>query len=171
METEKNKKNKIQYFILVCFSLSLLISACGNTNIALATPSPIVVASETLTSAPMTVLTPTSSCIDDLTFISDVTIQDYSVVEPGSILDKQWLIQNSGSCNWDSHYRLRLIDGDALGAIVEQALFPARAGMQTTLRIIFTAPQQSGEYLSEWQAYNPEGIPFGKSFFMKIVVQ
>jgi hypothetical protein len=90
---------------------------------------------------------------------------------PGTKLDKQWLVQNNGDCNWDTRYRLRLISGDALGASAEQALYPARAGTQATLRILFTAPQVTGEYISEWQAYNADGIAFGKSFFIKIEVQ
>ena len=75
---------------------------------------------------------------------------------PGSTLDKQWLVQNSGDCNWDARYRLRLISGDALGAATEQALYPARAGTQATLRILFTAPQEAGDYVSEWQAFDRE---------------
>jgi hypothetical protein len=87
------------------------------------------------------------------------------------MLDKQWLVQNSGDCNWDGNYRLRLISGDALGASTEQALYPARAGTQATLRILFTAPQKVGGYISEWQAFNAHGIAFGASFFIKIEVQ
>jgi hypothetical protein len=92
-------------------------------------------------------------------------------VAPGKLLDKQWLVQNNGDCNWDARYRLRLISGDALGASTEQALYPARAGSQASLRILFTAPQESGEYVSEWQAFDANGIPFGESFFIKVVVQ
>ena len=90
---------------------------------------------------------------------------------PGKLLDKQWLVQNNGDCNWDARYRLRLISGDALGASPEQALYPARAGSQANLRILFTAPQEAGDYVSEWQAFDANGIPFGESFFIKIVVQ
>ena len=93
------------------------------------------------------------------------------MVAPGSLLDKQWLVQNSGDCNWDSRYRLRLISGDALGAATEQALYPARAGTQAAIRMLFTAPQDSGVYVSEWQAFDPNGVPFGKSFYIKIEVQ
>jgi hypothetical protein len=103
--------------------------------------------------------------------LEDVTIPDNSIVAPGSTLDKQWLVQNSGSCNWDNHYRLRLINGDTLGASPEQALFPARAGMQATLHTVFTAPLEAGDYISEWQAFDAKGIPFGESFFIKITVQ
>ena len=114
---------------------------------------------------------PTPICTNNLSFIKDVTIPDGTVVAPGSILDKQWLVQNSGNCNWDTHYRLQFISGDALGATTEQAIFPARAGTQATLRILFTAPQEAGEYISEWQAFDAHGIAFGDSFFIKIQVQ
>ncbi len=115
--------------------------------------------------------TSTPVCTDNLVFINDVTIPDGTVVAPGSTADKQWLVQNSGDCNWDKRYRLRLISGDALGASAEQALYPARAGTQATLRILFTAPQAPGDYVSEWQAFDANGVPFGESFFIKIEVQ
>lgn len=114
---------------------------------------------------------PTPICTDNLAFISDLTIPDGTVVAPGDVLDKRWLVQNSGNCNWDTRYRLRRISGDAFGASNEQALFPARAGTQAILRIVFIAPQEAGEYISEWQAFDANGISFGESFFIKIEVQ
>lgn len=58
-----------------------------------------------------------------------------------------------------------------MGASPEQALYPARAGMQVIVRIYFTAPLEAGEYFSEWQAFDAKGIPFGEVFFIKIIVQ
>ena len=159
-------------------SVGLFISACKGGNSPTPFPSPFPHPAPTLelpTSAPTPLLSPeptsTSICSDNLIFISDVTIPDGTVVAPGSLLDKQWLVQNSGDCNWDSRDRLRLISGDPLGAAPEQALYPARAGTQATLRILFTAPQETGEFISEWQAFDANGISFGKSFFIKIEVQ
>jgi hypothetical protein len=91
-------------------------------------------------------------------------------VSPGAVLDKQWLVYNSGSCNWSAGYRLRFVRGERMGAAPEYALFPARAGSQATMQIRFTAPAQAGTYLSEWQAHDPNGLPFGDSFFIKVVV-
>ncbi len=85
-------------------------------------------------------------------------------------MDKQWLVQNSGSCNWDSTYRLKWIGGDPMGAATEQSLYPARAGTQATLRIIFSAPAGEGLYESAWQAVDPDGNVFGDLVFIKIVV-
>jgi hypothetical protein len=91
-------------------------------------------------------------------------------VTAGQTVDKQWLVANSGTCNWDVRYRLKLLSGDALGAVTEQALFPARAGTQATLRILFTAPQSPGTYQSAWQAVAPDATPFGDAIYIQIVL-
>ena len=157
--------------LFICFFL-LAAVACGGRRPAAPTPTaPGPVVTQTPFSVPPAAPTPTSPCADSLLFLEDVTIPDYSVVSPGTILDKQWLVQNSGSCNWDSRYRLRLISGDAMGVPEEQALYPARAGMQADIRILFTAPSDPGGYSSEWQAFDPDGLPFGESFAIRITVQ
>lgn len=111
-----------------------------------------------------------SFCTDSLTFIKDNSIPDGSEVKPGEKLDKRWEVENSGTCNWDQRYRIRLIGGPHLGAPGEQALFPARGGSRAELRMIFTAPNEADRYRSAWQAYNPQGEPFGDPFFIEIDV-
>lgn len=100
-----------------------------------------------------------------------MTIPDGTVVPPGASIDKQWLVQNNGTCNWDSRYRLKFVGGLEMGAVTEQALFPARAGSQATLRILFTAPSEPGTYTTAWQPIGPNGEPFGDPVFMEINVQ
>lgn len=113
---------------------------------------------------------PTPPCTDGLTYVQDLTIPDGTNFAPGQQIDKQWLVSNSGTCNWDDRYRLKLIGGDAMSASPLLALFPARAGTQATIRIVFTAPQQTGLYQSQWQAMNPEGLDFGDAFYISIAV-
>jgi hypothetical protein len=136
----------------------------------LATTTPIPVL---FTPVPTVTITPTLTgpCTNNLEFLQDVTIPDNTIVSPGLPMDKQWLISNSGTCNWDSTYRLKLIGGDPLGASSEQILFPARAGTQTTLHIVFTSPEAAGTYESSWQAFSPDGNAFGDPIFMKLIVQ
>lgn len=166
----------LYFFGMAC--VLLLETACAGSasptplSTPFSTPTAILVpTTTTLTVTQPLAPTPTPVCIANLTFINDVTIPDDTRVSPGTLLDKQWLVQNSGDCNWDAGFRLRLISGDALGASTEQALFPARAGAQATLRIFFTAPQAAGQYVSEWQAFDANGIAFGESFFIKFQVQ
>ncbi|MBE0695427.1 MAG: hypothetical protein IH586_00735 [Anaerolineaceae bacterium] len=115
--------------------------------------------------------TPTITCKDQLKFLSDLTIPDGTVVAPDSTLDKRWEVENSGNCNWDEKYRVRLIAGPELSAQKEQALYPARSGTRAVIRFIFKAPLETGSYRSAWQAYDPNGEPFGDPFFIDIIVQ
>ena len=135
----------------------------------LATTTPIPVL---FTPVPTLTITPTQAgpCINGLEFLQDITIPDDTTITFGATIDKQWLVKNSGTCNWDSTYRLKWIGGDPLGAAQEQMLFPARAGTQITLRILFTAPTVEGTYESAWQAYGPDRSAFGDPVFMKIII-
>lgn len=112
-----------------------------------------------------------TDCQDNLVFRSDVTIPDGTSIQADSTLDKRWEVENTGSCNWQQDYRVRLIAGPELGAQPEQALYPARSGTRAVIRIVFKAPTEPGNYRSAWQAFNPQGEPFGDPFFIDIVVE
>ncbi|MCI0553552.1 MAG: hypothetical protein L0287_21610, partial [Anaerolineae bacterium] len=122
---------------------------------------------------PLPTILPTTNpdeCVNNLTFVSDLTIPDNSFVTYGATIDKQWLVQNSGTCNWDETYRLRHIGGAALGAPEEIMLYPAKSGTQANIQIIFTAPFTDGEYESAWQAFDPFGLAFGDPIYIRIQV-
>jgi hypothetical protein len=125
-------------------------------------------------STPLPTIIPTvdpAECSNGLTFVEDLTIPDDTVITFGLVFDKQWLVQNSGTCHWNSDYRLKHIGGGTLGASEEIALYPARAGTQATLQIWFTAPFAEGVYESAWQAVGADGIAFGDPVYIRVVVQ
>jgi Ig-like domain from next to BRCA1 gene len=171
--------------LLAIIAALFLIAACTPTptptlfiapRAATATPpfvpgeTPVI---PTLTPQPVATSSPTATppCMDGLTFVQDVTVPDGTVVSPGASIDKQWLVQNSGTCNWDSRYRLKFVGGQAMVAEAEQALYPARAGSQATISMAFTAPSEPGTYTTAWQAINPDGEAFGDPVFMEVTVQ
>jgi hypothetical protein len=172
--------------VFLTISLTLLyLPACSATTTpapfiapkAAAPTSPLLTGEApripTYTPPPEPTASPLSTppCTDGLEFIEDLTIPDETVVPPAANLEKQWSVQNSGSCNWDARYRLKLVGGLELGAVQEQALYPARAGTLATLRITFIAPDQPGNYTTAWQAFGPDGQPFGDAIYMEITVQ
>lgn len=112
----------------------------------------------------------TPDCTNNLTYLLDLTIPDGTQVSAGSSLDKRWKVQNSGTCNWDERYRIKLVSGSEMGA-QEQALFPARGGTELTIQINFTAPAEPGTYQSAWQAHDLQGNRFGDPFYIQIIVQ
>lgn len=116
-------------------------------------------------------VTPEAPCYNSLRFVEDVNFPDGTVVRPEEKIEKLWRVENDGTCSWDSRYRMRLVEGDQLGAPAEYALFPARPGTQTDLRVIFIAPRESRYYRSTWQAYGPDGLAFGDPFYIDIFVQ
>lgn len=125
-------------------------------------------------STPLSTIFPTinpEDCLNDLAFVEDLTIPDNMFASFGSTLNKQWLVENSGTCPWNANYRLRNIGGAALGAPAEIALYPARAGTRATIQILFTAPFTEGVYESAWQAIDANGVAFGDPIYIRISVQ
>lgn len=167
----------------VLFLSALLLSACVRSsthNFPFDQTSqpyiPVTLAAPTQTTTAATTPTQLASdndpdCIDNLTYIDDLTILDGTVVAPGATLDKRWLVKNSGTCNWDERYEILFTGGSEMGAVTEQSLYPARSGAEATIQLFFTAPDEPGEYRSAWTATNPDGIAFGDPIYIYIVVE
>ena len=139
------------------------------------TPAPILTnipaaPSPTTANTPTPGSTPTPSCSNDLTFLEDITVPDGTTVSPGQEIDKHWRIRNSGSCNWNKEYRLQMIAGADFALNPEQLLYPARSNTEAVFNLFFTAPEENGTYSSAWQAFSPQGEPFGDTFFIQVVV-
>ncbi len=110
-------------------------------------------------------------CANGASFLEDLTIPDGSEVSPGETLDKRWSVQNSGTCDWSSGYRLVRLDSSEIGGQQELALYPARAGEIAVWQVQLVAPEQPGEYLASWQARSPDGELFGDQVFVLIEVR
>jgi len=111
-----------------------------------------------------------SNCTNQLEFLDDLTIPDGTEVLPGEKITKRWLIENTGSCNWNSSYSLQLISGLVLGSEKVQGLYPARQSTKAIVEITFSAPDNPGRYNSWWQAYDADGNRFGDPVYMEISV-
>ena len=121
-------------------------------------------------SAPTPQPTKQPNCVNQLEFLDDLTIPDGTEVLPGEKITKRWLIENTGSCNWNSSYSMQLISGLALGSEKTQGLYPARQSSKAIIEITFSAPDNPGRYNSWWQAYDPDGARFGDPVYMEISV-
>jgi hypothetical protein len=150
-----------------------LLPAPGSQDVAPFRPATLPAPATPTTPPPLDPVRPTPevACTDKITFISDLTIPDGTVVAPNSSLDKRWEVENSGTCNWDERYQLRLVSGPDLGAAVTQPLFPARSGTRAVIRMQMTAPAKTGDFKSAWRAYGPRGEPFGEIFYIQISVK
>ena len=172
---------KLAHLVIFCF-VFLLAACAGQATPTLYAPptkeSITAINSQTTPSNlesepgnPSPQPSPSPACSPGLAFLEDITIPDGTPVNQGETLDKRWLVENTGSCNWDDRFSIKLIAGPDMAAQPEYALFPARSGSQAEIRILFTAPQESGVHRSAWQAYDPQGELFGDPIFIEVVVQ
>lgn len=164
---------------LLMIVLASLSSACqpSETISPLPTPPPPPSAVPTTSqrSTPTarlasTAVPDTGNCLNDAVFVEDVTIPDFSLVQPGEVLDKRWNVRNTGTCDWGAGYKLVRVGEDNFQGETELALFPARAGNVAEVQVALTAPDEPGEYISRWQAQSPEGIQFGQEIYLLVLI-
>jgi hypothetical protein len=165
----------IPVLIIMVFSAGCNSQATGKEEAAYFVPPTIAVTSTpvpvaTIAGAATPEATSESGCSNLLAYIKDITVADGSIFSPGESIDKRWLVENQGTCNWNIRYSLRHSGGDPMSAVTVQSLAPVLAGSQSVLRIMFTAPLEPGKYRSAWQAYTPDSKPFGDPIFVVIEV-
>ena len=153
--------------------------ASGLTQTALALPTgtqtPTSTSTPTETNTPFptqatgTSVLPTDSCYS-LTFLTDVTIPDNTVMKPGEQFTKTWRVQNTGSCIWEAGFKLVYSGGNSLGAATLILTNPVSPGTTTNLSVFMTAPAKAGSYQSNWRMSNKAGAYFGDEMYAVIKV-
>ncbi len=167
-------------FLVIVLLLAFVLTSCASKpEVSLpfgGTPQPL----PTLTPNPTFIISSESSsgvkssgldCENDARFLEDLTFPDGEIVTPGQTIDKRWSVQNLGTCDWTSGYRLIHLGKDDFEAPETVALFPARAGTNAVWQVELRAPQEVGQYISQWQAQAPDGSKFGDVVYILITVE
>lgn len=89
---------------------------------------------------------------------------------PGTPIQQQWTVRNSGTTTWGAGYTLALQSGDGLGAPVTIAVPTTPPGAEATLALTGTAPTTPGTYRGVWQLRTAAGTWFGDRLWLDIVV-
>ena len=99
---------------------------------------------------------------DDVKFIRDVTIPDYTSVEIGAKFTKIWRLQNTGESTWTTGYKLVFDDGEKMGALDSISLpREVKPGETVDVSVDMVAPNAEGEYQGDWLLANENGVTFG----------
>jgi len=118
-----------------------------------------------------------AACTNSASLIADVTVPDGTQFAPNSGFNKTWQIKNTGTCTWDSSYKLVHAGGHLLGAV--SSFFPLRdsvlPGQTVDLTVNMVSPAIANTYQSDWKLQNGQGQIFGvgrnnSAFWVKIVV-
>ncbi len=158
-------------------------AAVVNTPIpAIPTDTPVPAATATPAATALPSVTPTSSLLPTpcyrAYFVKDVTIADYTVINPGATFIKTWRLQNTGSCDWSADTSLVFFSGTQMGGPSAQSLGQIVAvGDTIDLSVTLVAPTDAGTYTGYWMLRTSAGGRFGigdagdQSFWALIVVK
>jgi hypothetical protein len=96
-------------------------------------------------------------------FITDITIPDGTVFEPGEVFTKTWRLRNVGSCAWTSGYDIVFSGGDAMDGVspVQITSGTVNPGQSVDISVDLTAPASAGTYRGNWQLRDPSDVIFG----------
>lgn len=144
-------------------------------------PSPTLTATITTTVS----LTPTLGTTpavqtsgDRLEFVSDVSVPDGTVFEPGEEFEKTWRLLNTGTTTWTTGYKLVFYSGEMMdGPAAIQLPIEVQPGAQVDLSVTLIAPEEAGSYTGFWMLQNVQGQNFGigaeanTPFYVQIVVE
>jgi hypothetical protein len=116
--------------------------------------------------------TPGAGVCDSSQYLSDVTIPDGTVMQPGQEFTKTWRVRNSGTCAWSTSYSL-VYGGyaDRLGGQTTALTAEVAPGQESDVSIDMVAPTQAGNYVSAWRISNAQNFPFGEFLTVVIVVR
>lgn len=125
-------------------------------------------------------LTLSSNCENNMTFVSDVSIPDFSAVSAGKPFTKTWRVRNSGTCEWNDEYAIVFDMGDRMDG-AERTNLPTgtlvRPNELVEISVYMTAPVKHGSYAGYWKLEDGLRNRFGtgtdsdKALWVKVEVK
>lgn len=123
---------------------------------------------ETLTSTATAVpFTPTSTtppqACNKAQFVSDVNYPDGTSVIINANFTKTWRLQNTGTCDWTSGYKLIFFSGDRMSAPDETAITNGiiPSGAVADISVELKAPDTVGTYRGYFKLKSADNVIFG----------
>jgi hypothetical protein len=108
---------------------------------------------------------------NDAQFISE-TIPDDSEFDAGAEFTKSWRFKNTGTCTWNTNYKLVFKSGDQMGALASKALSGDVAPGETVdIGVDMTAPASAGTYQGYWKLVDDNGDNLINNVWVKIKVK
>jgi polar amino acid transport system substrate-binding protein len=129
------------------------------------TPQPVPTSAPAATATPVP---PPSSCLDGMAFVRHLTQE--SEMKPGQPFTKGWQVQNTGTCTWDTGYRLDFASGQPMGGQPVAVGRPVAPGETYDFQIQMVAPLRAGDHQGIWQMHNAQNRAFGERLKVNVRV-
>lgn len=114
---------------------------------------------------------PVNNRLNEMRFVADVTIPDYTLMQPGQKFTKTWRVRNSGTTTWGAGYVLDFFRDNQMGGPASIPLPRLAPGQMGVVSLELTAPSTPGEHQTTWKGRDPQGTFFEFDLFALIEVQ
>ena len=98
------------------------------------------------------------------------TIPDNTKFSPGETFTKSWTLKNTGTCDWNTGYKLSFKSGKDMSVKgyvnISEETDP---GEKIKIEVPMTAPASDGTYKGVWQMETNKGVKFGQVWVQIIV--
>lgn len=102
-------------------------------------------------------------------FVSE-TIPDGSKINAGDSFTKSWRLKNTGTCTWNSNYRLVFVDGNQMSGPNSVKLIGfVKPGESVDILVDLKAPVKPGTYTGFWRLQSDDTNKFAQ-VYVKITV-
>jgi len=153
-----------------------LIPEASNTPLVTLTDTP---GGPTNTRAPTnTQRSGESTACDNALFIDNVSMPDFSTVQPGKTFKMTWRFKNLGPCTWTEDYRIifSYVSDTGKNGIFDPPSpthFPDTTlpGELADISIMITAPTEEDGYQVVFRLQNDKGYNFGPEFWVIFSVE
>ena len=122
----------------------------------------------TPTPAPTSTAAPPPACQDGLALVKHLTQE--GDMSPGQAFTKGWQVKNTGTCTWDTSYKLVFVSGAKMGGEPVAVGRQVKPGETYDLQLNLIAPLNPGAYQGLWQMENGQGTAFGERLKVNINV-
>lgn len=165
-------KNKRDLILLILFAGMLLaISACGSGQSGKEPTATAEVYMPTRSLATVPPPTQAPACTNIVGSVEDMNYPEGTKVAPGTTFTKEWEVINYSDCVWDEDYHLYFISGNQMGAPDYVDIPRIPVGSKGKITVQLTAPEEPGEYRSEWKLFGSDNRFFGQSLVVSIIVE
>jgi len=112
------------------------------------------------------------NCTNSAAFVEDITVPDNTNFSAGENFDKVWRVKNTGTCVWNSNYKLVFVDGEQMGAPDSQPLSSTRSGSTLDISVKMTAPVAAAVYRADFELQDPSGraMPIDKNTKLWVIL-
>jgi hypothetical protein len=157
-------------------------TATATSTFTAAPPTPTFIPAATLVpSATLypTLSGPTAVPVDPKTavgcynaaLVADVTIPPGTSMATGQKFTKTWRVRNTGTCDWNSDFRIVFLGGEVFGSDTTRIYQKVGAGYNAEISLNMKTPDsQSGTIYSSWQMSTDAGQLFGPVFTFSVVL-